>query len=107
MKPLPVDVTPAALADIDAAYQYFLARDPTLAARWLDCLDHTFTNVIAVHPHAASAARFSSPALRDIRRAAIRGFGKYLVFYRLESGRVVIARVLHGARDIAFIFGDD
>jgi toxin ParE1/3/4 len=27
-------------------------------------------------------------------------FGNYLIFYRVEAGGIVIARVLHGSRDI-------
>jgi plasmid stabilization system protein ParE len=31
-------------------------------------------------------------------------FGDYLIFYRYGIGRVMIERVLHGARDIQNIF---
>ncbi len=31
--------------------------------------------------------------------------GKYLIFYRINSSGIEIARVLHGARDLPHIFG--
>jgi toxin ParE1/3/4 len=33
------------------------------------------------------------------RGIRLRVFGNYLIFYRIEADRVVIVRVLHGARD--------
>ena len=44
-------------------------------------------------------------ARHGIRR---RGFGAYLIFYRVEDERVTIVRILHGARDYeALLFPDD
>ncbi len=44
-------------------------------------------------------------ARHGIRR---RGFGAYLIFYRVEGDEVTIVRILHGARDYeALLFPDD
>ena len=35
-----------------------------------------------------------------MRQQAIKGFRRYLIFYRLIDSEVEILRVIHGARDI-------
>jgi toxin ParE1/3/4 len=52
---------------------------------------------------------FDSPRLAGIRMFPVRGFDKYLVFYRLSGNAVEIIRVLHSARDVAGLFteGED
>ena len=47
---------------------------------------------------------FRSPVLRDIRRTAISGFPKHLLFYRFDDDEVFILRVVHGARDLEPLF---
>jgi toxin ParE1/3/4 len=44
--------------------------------------------------------------LADIRQQGIKGFKKYLVFYRVTDTGVEIIRVIHGARDIEAILDD-
>jgi len=51
----------------------------------------------------------TSPGLgrsRDELASGLRSFpvGKYVIFYRLISGGILVVRVLHGARDITSIF---
>jgi toxin ParE1/3/4 len=46
------------------------------------------------------------PRLIEVRKRSVIGFRNYLVFYRVDSGRVEIIRVLHGARDISAILSD-
>jgi plasmid stabilization system protein ParE len=34
----------------------------------------------------------------------VRKFPKHLIFYRIENGKIVILRVIHGARDLESLF---
>ena len=45
-----------------------------------------------------------SPGLRMLR---VRGFGKYLLFYRETPEGIELVRVLHAARDIGAALGEE
>jgi toxin ParE1/3/4 len=42
----------------------------------------------------------------DLRSFTVSRYPTYIVFYRVQSDRIVIVRVLHGARNIVELFGD-
>jgi len=42
----------------------------------------------------------------EVRSWPVRGFRRYLIFYRELSDRIQIWRVLHGARDLHLTLGD-
>lgn len=50
--------------------------------------------------------QFSNPRLVDVRQQAIKGFKRYLVFYRVTDTGVEILRVIHSARDIEAILDE-
>ena len=50
---------------------------------------------------------FPHPNLANIRQQSIKGFRKYLIFYRITESEIYILRVIHGARDIATILDED
>jgi toxin ParE1/3/4 len=51
-------------------------------------------------PQSGKSSKFDHPDLLDIRQKAIKGFEKYLIFYRLIEDGVEIIRIIHGSRDI-------
>lgn len=51
----------------------------------------------------APSATIARPELAENLRC--RPFGRYLIFLRVEAERVLIVRVLHGARDVSAILG--
>ena len=55
---------------------------------------------LAAGPILASFWESEEPALRDIRVWPIRGFKNHLIFYRVQTDRLEIVRVLHGAQNI-------
>jgi len=72
----------------------FIARDKPIAARRLR---------LALEGVFAALAR--NPAMGELRPdlghdRRVFSFGSYVVFFRKTGARVVIARVVHGARDI-------
>ena len=46
------------------------------------------------------------PKRPDMRKLAVAGFHKYLVFYRIVGGVVRILRVIHGSRNLSAILKD-
>ncbi len=57
-------------------------------------------------PQMGKLCQFSHPKLTKIRQQRIKGFKKYLIFYRLIDNGVEILRVIHGIRDIETILID-
>ncbi len=51
-------------------------------------------------PQSGKSSKFDHADLLDIRQKAIRGFEKYLIFYRLIENGVEIIRIIHGSKDI-------
>ena len=76
------------------------------AERFLDAAEAGF-RFLARTPSAGATREYLTPALKGLRMWPIKGFEKYLVFYRPVPGGLEIVRVLHAARDIGAIFEQD
>jgi toxin ParE1/3/4 len=100
---LPIRPLPAATSDITELYCYFLALEANLGEKFLDCLYETY-EMIANMPELGQLYRFRDPAMKDARIRQIKKFSNYLIFYRIETDKIVILRVLHGARDYMNLF---
>lgn len=57
---------------------------------------------LALHPH-------RHPLLDGHEREGIRkcAHGKYVILYRVETDKILVLHILHGARNIQSILGDD
>lgn len=73
------------------------------AVRFLDSAEKTL-RLIAGRPAIGRPADFPNPALAGVRRFPIKGFERYLIFYRPVGDGIEVIRVIHGARDIERIF---
>jgi toxin ParE1/3/4 len=82
------------IADWDVADRFFAAA---LAA---------FDRICEM-PEIGRRCRFNNPLLANARVWPIRGFDKYHIYYRPLGDRIEILRILHAARDIDAIFGDE
>ncbi len=74
-----------------------------LPNRFLIAAEETFKQ-LGEMPKMGKLCQFSHPNLIDVRQQAIKGFRRYLIFYRFIDSGVEILRVIHGARDIEDIF---
>jgi len=84
----------------------FLAENASVdvARRFLQSANNAFEE-LAQMPEIGVSRAFRNPRFANVRMWLIRGFERYLVFYRpLEDG-VEVLRVIHGARDIELLFG--
>lgn len=96
-----VRILPRADRDIDDVVLYFVKQpSPRTAQRFLEAVDKTL-QVLAQNPLVASAWDSPNPALHETRFWSVKGFPKYIVFFRICHGHVVeVMRVLHSARDL-------
>lgn len=84
----------------------FIAQDNLEAAlRFLDAAEKTFDQLARL-PRIGKSRKVKSQVF-GVRQFPITGFEKYLVFYRQIRGGIEILRVLHGARDLNLIIGEE
>jgi len=90
----------AAVADIVEQAEWYSTQSGTaFAGRWEKAVISAILRV-ASRPTTGAPCTFQSSVLRNVRRTAIRGFPKHLLFYRFDSGEIFVLRVVHGARDL-------
>ncbi|HLX84790.1 MAG TPA: type II toxin-antitoxin system RelE/ParE family toxin [Terriglobales bacterium] len=90
----------AAVVDIvEQADWYSTQSGKSLAQRWEDAVTSTIMRTLH-RPNTGTRCHFQAGELHDLRRTAVSGFPKHLLFYRFDRGVVLILRVVHGARDL-------
>ena len=90
---------PQADRDINHQFEYIAKDNLEAAIRFYEAAFRAF-DVLLVNPHIGPAREFGDSQLKDIRIWLVKGFEKYLIFYRATDEVVEILRVLHTARDI-------
>jgi toxin ParE1/3/4 len=91
---------PLAAADILDIWDHIAEDSIEQADRWVDKLDEKF-ELIATQPLMGRAREELSPKLRSFP------FGRYVFFYEPIKDGIDVVRVLHSARDIDAVFGED
>ena len=91
-------VAPAAERDLREIADRIARDDPDIAARFVAQIEARARELIETplaFPHV--------PHLRhlDVRK---RGYGDYLILYRVNRGTLRILRIVHGRRDYAALF---
>lgn len=76
------------------------------ALRFIDAAEVSF-NLLASSPEIGRNCDFSDPESANMRLWRVKGFEKYLIFYRPIPDGVDIVRVIHGSRDIETIFDEE
>jgi len=90
----------AAVADIvEQADWYSTQSGKVLATRWEGAVTSAIMRVLT-RPNTGTPCHFQAAELYDLRRTAIPGFPKHLLFYKFDSCEVFVVRVIHGARDL-------
>lgn len=83
-------------------YQYLANTSAALPQRFLDSVQQTVDGLC--EPSLPGMLWLSDhPRLIGTRWTTVRGFGNYLIISRLDSDRLEVMRILHGARDIEAI----
>jgi toxin ParE1/3/4 len=91
-------ITDSAIADLQEIY-YYIAQDKVEAARKFIERLRLKARLLAKNPR---IGRNRTVDLRpDLYSFPV---GKYILFYTLQTGGIVLIRVLHGSRDLQAIF---
>ncbi len=101
-----IAIRPRADRDLDEQFAYIAKDNLRAAERFLLATQATFARLAAM-PELGGTWEFEDPRLAGIRVWQVSGFEKHLVFYRPIQNGIEVVRVLHGARDIGAVFGQE
>lgn len=91
---------PQAAEDIAEIWDYIADDSLAAADRFVDQLDEQF-GLLATQPQMGRARGELAPDIRSFP------FGRYVIFYLPIDEGLDVVRVLHSARDIDAVFGED
>jgi toxin ParE1/3/4 len=97
---------PQARRDIISAALYLEERNPAAASRFVRAVTDTQV-LLAQSPGLGAPRDFGGVRLKGLRMHPVQGFRRWLVFYLERPGGIEILRVLHGARDLEALLGED
>jgi toxin ParE1/3/4 len=76
-----------ARADITHNYEYLSAFNPDVALKFFDATRYSFAE-IARNPQIGQIYSINNPRLNGLRRWYVKGFKKYLIFYRVQESSI-------------------
>lgn len=85
--------------DIDRHFSYIAENNLDAAVKLYDAMFKSF-DLLQSSPKIGVKCQFSHPKLVELRQWHVKGFKKYLIFYREGFGSIEIVRVLHSSRDL-------
>jgi toxin ParE1/3/4 len=88
-----------ATADVDEQAAYLAAQSPGLGVRFVEAVVATARR-LAEFPGFGRPSPVQSGKLAGSRVVRVEGFRDHLIFYATHRRRVLVIRVLHGARDL-------
>jgi toxin ParE1/3/4 len=96
-----VERLPDFVADYEARFAWYLREaGESIALKFEAALEKTFIR-LSRQPTLGSVRRFKHPKLVGLRSFAVSSpFDKTLIFYRIEENKIVMWRLMHGARDL-------
>ena len=97
---------PRAIDAIIEMAGYIGQNSPASAERFMDATEGTFKQLDEM-PGMGHLYESSDSRLRGIRVWSVKGFQSHLIFYRPFDGGIEILHLIHGARDIDVVLGDE
>jgi toxin ParE1/3/4 len=97
---------PQALADVEESAVHIGAGSVEAALRFLGAVEATL-KMLAQYPELGASRSFERRDLAGLRSFPLRGFDQHWIFYRPIEAGIEVVRVLHGARDLGGLFGEE
>jgi toxin ParE1/3/4 len=94
-----IHILESARQDVRGIFEYIGQDSPDSARRFNFEFKATLKTILQV-PEIGRLRQSHHPDLKEIRFFPVKGFDKYLIFYRLVHDGIEIFRVLHSSRDI-------
>jgi toxin ParE1/3/4 len=99
-------IRPRADRDVTEQANYLALDSRDAALRFYAATDETFQQ-LANMPKLGSVRDYRNPRLMGLRMWPVKGFRKYLIFYRPITNGIEIIRVLRGEQDLGAILADE
>ncbi len=101
-----VSKRPQVIQDLIGLATYIAEDNLDASDLFLQATEETFKQLGKI-PQMGKLSQFFNQNLAGIRQQAIKGFRKYLIFYRSTDEGIEILRVIHGVRDLEAILDLD
>ncbi|WP_121971224.1 type II toxin-antitoxin system RelE/ParE family toxin [Leptolyngbya sp. BC1307] len=101
-----ITIRPRASQDIDEHYDFIAQRNSDAALQFFDAVRLTIAQ-IARMPGLGSIYRVRQQRLQGMRKWAVKGFKKYLIFYLEHDESIEVVRILYASQNIESILGED
>ena len=101
-----IQIERAAEADMAEAVTYIRKERPAAELRFVREARKAF-QFLAEHPEAGRSYETTHPLLQHLRIWRVKGFEKYLIFYRAGQASILIERVLYGGRDLERVLAEE
>ncbi|QMS86855.1 type II toxin-antitoxin system RelE/ParE family toxin [Nostoc edaphicum CCNP1411] len=92
-------ITPKASLDIDDYFAYIAQENPDTALLFFDSVRETFAQLGRM-PGMGSRYPVDNLRLQGLRKWAVKGFKKYLIFYFEQHESIEVVRILYAGQDI-------
>ncbi len=97
---------PRAREDLEAHALWIARESSERALAFLEAVESSLQHLSAF-PELGTSRDWLAPHCRGIRFFPVRGFPRYLLFYRPVADGLEVIRILHAARDIGAIFSEE
>jgi toxin ParE1/3/4 len=94
-----------ATLDIQEHFQYLAVNNRDSAFHFFDAARQTFA-ALARMPGMGQRYDSEDEDIVDLRKWAVKGFNKYIIFYRYDDENIEILRIIHATRDLAPLLKD-
>ncbi|MBL1177541.1 type II toxin-antitoxin system RelE/ParE family toxin [Pantanalinema sp. GBBB05] len=95
-------IRPKASQDLDDHFAYMAENNLEVALRFFDSTRSTIAQ-LAKMPGIGSSYPVENPRLQGLRKWAVKGFRKYLIFYFERGDAIEVIRILYATQDISSI----
>ncbi len=94
-----VELLPTAYSDLDEIFDYIMVDNPTAAAKMLDNIIKSLQR-LEIYPHSGVPLLERSLKKMQFRMVVV---DPYIAFYRFIDNKVLVYRILHGARNYSHL----
>jgi len=97
-----VELLPAAYSDLDEIFDYIMAENPQAADGILESITQSLQRLES-YPHSGAPLFDRSLKKFNFRMVIV---DPYITFYRFIGNKVIVYRILHGARNYSHLLKD-
>lgn len=97
-----VIIRPKASQDLDDHFAYMVENNLEVALRFFDSTRSTIAQ-LAKMPGIGSPYPINNSRLQELRKWAVKGFKKYLIFYFERDDAIEVIRILYATQNVSSI----